>query len=268
MNSIELAKKIRQDCVRLAYGPKAVHLGGCLSMADVLAVLYAEVLTYDPHNPDWEQRDRLIVSKGHASSAVYAVLAEMGMLDHEELFTQYQNGSRLSGHVSHKIAGIEVSTGSLGHGLPIACGMAYAAKMDKLRHRVYVIMGDGELQEGTTWEAGLFAASQNLQNLTIIIDRNHLQSGGSTKECSGDINLEAFFTNMGFEVMEIDGHNHEQLRLGLCHKHNQGKPVCLIAETIKGKGISFMENQPQFHSAVLNQKQYQQAMTELGGDVT
>jgi transketolase len=266
-NSKQMAARIRKYCVEIAHGPNAVHIGGSLSMTDILAVLFSDVLKHDPKNPKWEQRDRLIISKGHSCTAYYSALACAGYISEEELMTQYQNGSLISGHVSHHVNGVEISTGSLGHGLPIASGMALAAKNNGKDHRVYVIMGDGECEEGTTWEAALFAARYGLGNLTAIVDANTLQSADTTLNVLGlgRDNIARLFENAGWHVIKVDGHDHDELKKALSTSFNDNRPICVVALTTKGKGVSFMENNPMYHSNKLPDQLYEQALKELEG---
>lgn len=262
-DSRELATAIREDCITTAHGRYAVHLGGSLSMSDILAVLYAGVLRYDATHPDDPNRDRLVVSKGHCSTAVYAALAEVGFIQRSELPTQYHDGSRLSGHVSHHVEGVDVSTGSLGHGLPIACGMAHANKLNGSPIHTYVIVGDGELQEGTTWEAGMFASAHHLNNLTLIIDFNGLQSLSPTEEIVGNIRAAEHFRLLNWDVIEVDGHDHDLLRETFARPTTGNRPKCVVAHTSKGKGVSFMEGVGKFHSTTISDDQFDAAMSEL-----
>jgi transketolase len=241
------------------------HIGSILSIADILAVLYGSILKYKSKNPKWMSRDRFILSKGHAGAGVYAALAESGFLSKDKLKTHYQDGSDLSGHVSHKgIPGVEFSTGSLGHGLPVASGMALAAKINKDNHRVFVLMSDGECDEGSNWEAILFSSHHKLDNLVAIIDRNRLQSIYSTEDT---LSLEPFpekLKSFGWEVVEVDGHNHEEIFSTCIDSHiSQSKPLCVIANTIKGKGVSFMENNTLWHYRSAQGDEYKAAMAEL-----
>lgn len=264
MDSVELARLARLDCVEVAHSDHSTHVGGCLSVADILAVLYTDVLRHDPANPSWPERDRLVLGKGHSSTALYSCLGYLGYFPHEEVLTQYEDGSRISGHVSHKVPGIEVSTGALGHGLPIACGMALAAKMDGRDHRVVCILGDGEVQEGTTWEASLFAVHHELSNLTVIVDNNRIQSDGTLEGVLGMTDLPKLFEPFGYELREVDGHDHAALREAL-RPATGTAPVLVIAHTVKGKGLSFAEDNVAFHSTRLNDEQYERALEELGG---
>jgi transketolase len=238
-------------------------------MADLLAVLYGEILKVDPQNPQWSERDRFILSKGHGGAGVYAALAERGFFPIDKLDTHYQNGSDLSGHVSHKgIPGVEFSTGSLGHGLSVGTGMAYAAKLDNLSHRVFVLLSDGECDEGSNWEAILFAAHHHLDNLVAIVDYNKLQSIKTTAET---LNLEPFadkWRSFGWAVQEIDGHEHSVIReVCLQIPFNPGKPSCIIAHTTKGKGVSFMENSVLWHYRSAQAEEYQAALNELESEL-
>lgn len=224
------------------------HIGSILSVADIVAVLYADVANVDPNNPDWSGRDRVILSKGHAGASIYAALAERGFFDVAELATHYADGSRLSGHVSHKgVPGVEFSTGSLGHGLSVGAGMAYAAQKDNKPHRVYVILGDGECDEGSVWEAALVANHFNLSNLVAIVDHNRMQS---LDFCEATIALQPFAAKwraFGWNVVELDGHDHTQLKRALEDSRSSTKPTVILAETVKGKGVSYMENNILWH---------------------
>mgnify|MGYP006411133295 FL=1 len=259
----ELALKIRKHAVNMTSTGGSSHIGSILSIADVLAVLYGSVMDYREDEPKWQGRDRFILSKGHAGAGVYAALAESGFISVDKLKTHYQDGSDLSGHVSHKgIPGVEFSTGSLGHGLPVATGMALAAKINKDKHTIYVLMSDGECDEGSNWEAALFAPHHKLDNLVVIIDRNKLQSIHSTEDTLG---LEPFVDKwqaFGWGVVDIDGHNHEQL-INACNSKEVGKPLCIVANTIKGKGVSFMEDNVLWHYRSPQNEEYDAAMKEL-----
>ncbi len=241
------------------------HIASVLSMADILAVLYGEVLRYKPDNPNWIDRDRFILSKGHAGAGVYAALAESGFFPIEKLKTHYQDGSDLSGHVSHKgVPGVEFSTGSLGHGLPVAAGMALAAKINNKNNRAFVLLGDGECDEGSNWEAVLFAAHNKLDNLVAVIDRNMLQSIYSTEDT---LALEPFadkWRAFGWSVIEIDGHDHEEI-FDACKVESKvnNKPLCVIASTIKGKNVSFMEGNILWHYRSPQDSEYEAAIKEL-----
>jgi len=259
----KLALKIRKNAVSMTSTGGSSHIGSILSIADILAVLYGSVMNYKSNEPNWRSRDRFILSKGHAGAGVYAALAESGFLSIDKLKTHYKDGSDLSGHVSHKgIPGVEFSTGSLGHGLPVATGMALAAKINKDEHMVYVLMSDGECDEGSNWEAALFAPHHKLDNLVIIIDRNKLQSIHSTEDTLG---LEPFVDKwqaFGWNVIDVDGHDLAQL-IKACDSKENGKPLCIIANTIKGKGVSFMENQVLWHYRSPQDEEFEAAMKEL-----
>ena len=266
-HSVELAKKIRRHAVEMTHLGKSSHVGSVLSMADVVAVLYGDVLQFDAKNPRWDGRDRFVLSKGHAGAGVYAALAECGFFPVERLRTHYQDGSVLSGHVSHKeVPGVELSTGSLGHGLPVACGMAKAALLDGKAHRVFCLMSDGECDEGSNWEAALFGAHHRLHNLTVTIDYNRIQSLASVAETLG---LEPFadkWRDFGWDVLQVDGHDHEQLRAAHARRaESETRPRCVIAQTTKGKGVSFMENSVLWHYRTPQGDEYARACAELDG---
>jgi len=245
---------------------KSSHVGSALSIADILAVLYGEILHIDPDKPSMTDRDRFLLSKGHAGAAVYAALAHVGFMSVETLEDHYQNGSNLSGHVSHKgVPGVEFSTGSLGHGLSVAAGMAKAAKLQKCSHRVFCLMSDGECDEGSNWEAILFAAHHGLDNLVAIIDYNKIQSLAPVAET---LALEPFadkWVAFGWEVVEADGHDHQSLRAALGGEQTRDqRPVCVICHTTKGKGVSFMENSVLWHYRTPQGEEFESAMKELG----
>lgn len=225
------------------------HIGSVFSAADILAVLYGKILNVDPSNPRWEERDRFILSKGHAGAGVYAVLAERGFFPVEKLASHYADGSDLSGHVSHKgVPGVEFSTGSLGHGLPVGTGMALSAALNEQRHRVFVLLSDGELDEGSNWEAILFASHHRLDGLVAIVDYNKVQSLKSVAETLGLEPLADKWRSFGWSVFEIDGHDHEALTAALTALPIEPeKPTCILAHTIKGKGVSFMEHSVLWH---------------------
>jgi transketolase len=259
----QLALKIRKNAVNMTSAGGSSHIGSILSIADVLAALYGSVMNYRADEPKWRGRDRFILSKGHAGAGVYAALAESGFMPVEKLRTHYQDGSDLSGHVSHKgIPGVEFSTGSLGHGLPVATGMALAAKINRDKHNIYVLMSDGECDEGSNWEAALFAPHHKLDNLVVIIDRNKLQSIHSTEDT---LSLEPFVDKwqaFGWNVVDVDGHDHQKL-LDACGSMVTGKPLCIIANTTKGKGVSFMEDNILWHYRSPQGEEYNAAMQEL-----
>ena len=261
----ELAKKVRIHALKMANSGGGSHIGSALSIADILAVLYTEILHLDPKNPKLEQRDRFVLSKGHAGAALYATLAETGFFPVSKLATHYQDGSDLCGHVSHKgIPGVEVSTGSLGHGLNLATGMALAAKIDQKKHRIFTLLSDGECDEGSTWEAVLFAAHHHLDNLIAIIDYNKIQSLDTVADT---LELEPFadkWRSFGWQVQEVDGHNHQQLQSELSSVPLEPEcPSVIICHTVKGKGVSFMENTVLWHYRIPKGDEYAAALQEL-----
>ena len=259
----ELARKVRIHAVKMVNKGGSSHIGSVLSIVDILAVLYGRVMQYRSNEPKWVNRDRFILSKGHAGAGVYAVLAECGFFNIAELDKHYQDGSIFSGHVSHKgVPGVELSTGSLGHGLPVASGMALAAKIDKKSHKIFVVMSDGELDEGSNWEAFMFAAHHGLNNLTAVIDRNKLQSMKTTEETLSLEPLRDKLIAFGWNVIEVDGHNHNELFSAI--DSDTKKPKVIIANTIKGKGVSFMENEISWHYRTPSGELFDQAMKDLG----
>ena len=244
----ELARRIRADALRMVSRANASHIGTCLSMADLLAVLYSGVLRVDPANPQKADRDRFILSKGHGAAIVYAVLAERGFFPREWLHDYCMDGSPLTGHISHKVAGVEVSTGSLGHGLPIGCGMALAAKRDKLSWRTYVMLSDGELDEGSNWEAILFAGHHRLENLVAIVDYNKIQSFGTVKDVLDLEPLAAKWKAFNWAVQEIDGHDYGAIENAIAKVPLEAsRPSVIIAHTVKGRGVDYMEHQLAWH---------------------
>lgn len=259
-----LAGEIRAEALRMVARASASHIGGALSMADLLAVLYDETMRVKPDQPEWPDRDRFILSKGHSCTAVYATLALRGFFPLAELETYGQDNSRLMSHVSHKVPGIEFSTGSLGHGLPFGCGKALAAKRLKKSWRTFVMLSDGELDEGSNWEAILFAPQHRLDNLVAIVDYNKIQSLGNVKEVLDLHPLADKFRAFKWAVKEIDGHDHEEIHSALAVlPWEPSKPNCLIAHTVKGKGVSFMENQLLWHYRSPGIDQLNQALREL-----
>jgi len=257
-----LAKNIRKTSLKLVHQANASHIGGALSIADILAVLYSEILTYDSKNQKLETRDRFIISKGHSCVALYATLAHCGFYPIEDLDSYGNDGSIFLSHTSHYVPGVELSTGSLGHGLPIGCGLALAAKRKKESWRTYVLVGDGEMDEGSNWEAILFAAHHHLSNLVLIIDYNKIQSLGNTNEVLNLEPLPAKFKAFNWNVLVVDGHNHNELNEAFKYKHSD-KPTVIIANTIKGKGVSYMENELLWHYRSPNPALYKQAIEEI-----
>lgn len=267
MNSEQLAWRIKRHAVEMTHISQGSHIGSVLSVADIIAVLYSDIMYVNPEDPGDENRDRFILSKGHAGAAIYAALAEKGFFKAEELLTHYADGSRLSGHVSHKgVPGVEVSTGSLGHGLPMGAGMALAAKYDGKEHNIFVVMGDGECDEGSVWECALFANQFKLDNLIAVIDHNKMQS---LDFCENTMALAPFgdkWRAFGWNVYDIDGHDHSQLKCALkeAKDNKNGKPSVIIANTVKGKGISFMEMNILWHYRFPHDgEEYDNAVAEL-----
>lgn len=261
----EYAKAIRRTAIQLAYNTNTSHSGGTLSQADILAVLYSGVMNITPGTINDSKRDRFIQSKGHCCASYYAALALKGFMDYDELMESYcKDGSQYFEHVSHKLPGVELSTGSLGHGLPVACGMALGSKRSDNPFSVYIIIGDGEINEGSNWEAIMFAAHNKLDNLCVILDKNKMQALGDTKDilCLDPIaeKLKAFQWN----VIDIDGNSIEQLVDAFYNfKDTTNKPTIIIANTIKGKGVSYMENNLKFHYSAPNEEELKIAMEEL-----
>jgi transketolase len=259
-----IAHRVRRHVLDMTTLGKSSHVGSALSIVDILAVLYGHVMNYDPINPKSADRDRFILSKGHAGAAVYATLAEFGFFNPSRLKEHYQNGSIFSGHVSHKgVPGVELSTGSLGHGLGVATGMAMAAMRKNRSHRVYALLSDGECDEGSNWEAILFAAHHRLHNLTVAIDYNKIQSLAPVAET---LALEPFMDKwcaFGWHVEECDGHDHGELLTAFRAANDARQPGVVICHTTKGKGISFMENSVLWHYRSAQGEEYEAAKSEL-----
>ncbi len=262
ISSKELSKNIRINALKMVAKAKASHIGSALSIADIVSVLYADVLKVFPENPAAANRDRLILSKGHACVAVYAALAEMKFFPKKDLETYGEDYSPLMNHISHKVPGVEFSTGALGHGLPFGVGKALYAKNKDLGWRVFVILSDGELDEGSNWEALMFAAHHQLNNLTLIIDYNKLQSLTSIEKTLGLEPLVDKFRAFGAHVIELDGHDHFALSQEL-KTSGINQPKVIIAHTTKGKGVSFMENQVMWHYRSPNEEQLAKAIGEV-----
>ncbi len=259
-----LARAIRRHALQMVTQAKASHIGSALSISDILAVLYGSVLRFDAKDPASSDRDRFLLSKGHACVAVYGALAEAGFFPADMLKTYGQDHSVLMNHISHKVPGVEFSTGSLGHGLPFGVGKALAAARRSLPWRTFVLMSDGELGEGSNWEAMMFAAHHNLDRLTAIIDYNKLQSLTTVDQTLRIEPLAAKFAAFGWGVREVDGHDHAALATALgATPWQQGRPSVLVAHTTKGKGVSFMENKVEWHYRSPNAEQLQQALAEL-----
>ena len=269
LNGVEelekMANTVRKGIIEEVYNGQSGHPGGSLSVADILTVLYFHELNIDEKNPKWEDRDRVVLSKGHCSPALYSCLANRGFFPVEDLKTFRKIDSYLQGHPDmNKIPGVDMTTGSLGQGLSAAVGMALAGKMDKKDYRVYCILGDGEIEEGQIWEAAMSAKKYALDNLCVIVDNNNLQIDGTIEEVMSPYPIDEKFRSFGFEMIKIDGHNMQEILDAFdVAKHVKGKPVCMIAKTIKGKGVSYMENQVGWHGKAPNEEQYKMAMEEL-----
>jgi transketolase len=265
--SIPLANRIRQDAIRMAHMTHASHIGAVMSVADIVAVLYSGVANVFPDDPKNAARDRIVLSKGHAGMAIYAALAETGFFSRSELNRYYMDGSVYSGHVSHRgIPGVEFSTGSLGQGVCVACGMALSAKIHGKSHHVYAIIGDGENEEGAVWEMALFAAHRELSNFTVVVDHNKMQAMGFCEQEAGLSDLAGKWKSFKWHVVEVqDGNDHAQL-ISAFDSHEDGKPTVIIANTIKGKGVSYMENNILWHYRDPQGEFYEEAIRELGGN--
>lgn len=266
MNLKELAYELREDTVRLIYGGKTGHIGGDMSVMDILVELYFKQMNISPEQAEDENRDRFVLSKGHSMEAYYAVLAKKGFLKKEEILKQFSRfGFPYIGHPNNKLPGIEMNSGSLGHGLPVCVGMAKAGKMDKKDYRVYVVMGDGELAEGSVWEGAMAAHQYKLDNLCAIVDRNRLQISGNTEDVMGEDDLHERFRSFGWYVIDVaDGNDIDQLDAAFEEaKTVKGCPTVLIANTIKGKGSSLMEHKAAWHHKVPTEEEYQQIMEDL-----
>ncbi|MCI9440325.1 MAG: transketolase [Ruminococcus sp.] len=256
--------EIRRQALKMVYQAQTGHIGGTLSSIDYLTVLYYEKMRFDHNNPDWPGRDRFILSKGHSVEGYLSILADLGFFPKEELATFCQFKTRLIGHPDRRVPGVEMNTGSLGHGLSAACGMALASKRDNAPCRIYTLLGDGELGEGSVWEAAMFAGNYQLDNLYAAVDRNHLQISGKTEEVMQLEPLRQKFESFGFATEVIDGNNIAEI-LAVLEKleHISGKPKMILLDTIKGKGVSFMENKAYWHHGLIDQDQYEQALADL-----
>jgi transketolase len=256
---------MRQQAMKMVYAKQLGHLGGDFSAIDVLATLYFGVLRYDPARPEWADRDRFVMSKGHATGALYTALCAAGYFPQDWLDTYMGHHSKLNGHPNRQyLPGVETNTGPLGHGFPVALGIAIAGQISGADYRTYVLTGDGEQQEGSNWEAAMTAGHRRVKNLTLIIDRNRLQQGARTEDTAGLDPLDDKYRAFGWHVVEIDGHDYGQLLETLGSPvGDRLKPLCVIANTVKGKGVSFMEDQAKWHHGVPNAEQFAQAMKEL-----
>lgn len=260
-----LACKVRMGIVESVFQAKSGHPGGSLSAADIVTYLYNKVMRVDPQNPAWEDRDRFVLSKGHISPCLYSVLAYKGFFPVEELKTFRKVESRLQGHPSMRYTpGVDMSSGSLGQGISTAVGMALGAKLSKKDVRVYTVLGDGEIQEGQVWEAAMYASAKKLDNLVAIIDNNNLQIDGTVEEVNSPYPIPEKFAAFGWNVVEIDGHDFDAIEAAFENAAAcKGKPTAIVAKTIKGKGVSFMENQCSWHGSAPNADQYAVAMADL-----
>ena len=268
MNNLELEKmanEIRKDIVTAVHSAKSGHPGGSLSSADIFTYLYFEEMNVDPANPKWEDRDRFVLSKGHVAPGLYSTLAEKGYFPKEDLKTLRHTGSYLQGHPDMKhIPGIDMSSGSLGQGVSVAVGMAAAGKYDKKDYRVYTLTGDGEIQEGQIWEAAMWAGHRKLDNLVVIVDNNNLQIDGSVEDVCSPYPIDKKFEAFIFHVINIDGNDFDQIRAAFKEaRETKGMPTAIIAKTVKGKGVSFMENAAGWHGKAPNDEEYEIAMADL-----
>lgn len=264
----QIAIELRKSAVTMIYEAQSGHPGGALSAADIVTALYFKEMNIDPKNPKWEDRDRFVLSKGHVCPILYAALGKLGYFPEEYLHKLRQEGSILQGHPDmKKCPGIDISTGSLGQGLSCAVGMAIAGKRDHKDYRVFAMVGDGECNEGQIWEAVMTGYKYNLDNLVVFVDNNRLQLDGTCEEVMPNIDLGKRFEAFGYEVFYIDGHNMEEIvaTLDKIRASHNGLPKAVIANTIKGRGVSFMENQVGWHGVAPNDEQYKQAMEELEG---
>ena len=268
MNNLELSKianEVRKGVVKSTHSAKSGHPGGSLSAADIITYLYFEEMNVDAKNPKWADRDRFVLSKGHVAPALYSALAEKGFFPKEDLLTLRHVGSYLQGHPDMKgIPGIDMSSGSLGQGVSVAAGMAVAAKLDKKDYRVYALTGDGEIQEGQIWEAAMWAGSRKLDNLVVVVDNNNLQIDGTVEEVCSPYPIDKKFEAFNWHTIVIDGNDFDQIRAAFKEaRETKGCPTAIIAKTVKGKGVSFMENQVGWHGVGPNDEQCKQALEEL-----
>lgn len=265
MSSLDLAKFIRKKSLEMVSQANASHIGSALSIADILAVLYSDVLKINSQDSRFDDRDRFILSKGHATVALYAALAARGFITEEELKTYGELNSRLMNHVSHKVPGVEFSTGSLGHGLPFGVGKALHAKKHKKVWKTYVLMSDGELAEGSNWESYLFARHHSLGNLVAIVDNNSLQSFTTIADTLNTFPMDRKLSAFDWRVLTIDGHDHDQIREALSFNKDSSRPLMVICNTVKGKGVDFMENKVEWHYKSPNPLQLKEAVSQIDG---
>lgn len=263
------ALNVRKGIIEGTFNAKSGHPGGSLSIADILTYLYFKEMRIDPENPKWDKRDRLVLSKGHAAPALYAVLAERGFFPVEDLKTLRKSDSYLQGHPNmNYVPGVDMSTGSLGQGISVACGFALASQIEGNAYNVYTILGDGEIEEGQVWEACMFAAAKKLSCLTVIVDNNDLQIDGTVEQVNSPYPIPEKFASFGFNVIEICGHCFDQIESALeSAKACTDKPTAIIMKTVKGKGVSYMENQVSWHGSAPNAEQYEIAMNELNAAI-
>ena len=264
-----LAAKARRGAIVGTFNAKSGHPGGSLSAADIFTYLYFKEMNVDPANPSWEDRDRFVLSKGHCCPSLYAILALKGFFDMSELEKLRHVGAMLQGHPDMKgTPGIDMSTGSLGQGISAACGMTLCAKIDKKDFRVYTVLGDGECEEGQVWEAAMFASHKGLDNLVVFVDVNGLQIDGTTAQVGGVEPIDKKFESCGFNVLKIDGHNFDEIEAALNNaRETKGMPTAIIAKTVKGKGVSFMENEVSWHGRATNAEEYEIAIKELDAQI-
>lgn len=262
MNSVKLSKLIRSAILKMVYNSGGSHIASALSIVDIVTVLYNDILKFDPKIPKWEKRDRFILSKGHACTPIYALLAQFEFFPIKDLESYGKDSSNLMNHISHKVEGVEFSTGALGHGLPFGVGKSKAAKILKEDWRTFVLLSDGELDEGSNWEAFMFAAHHKLNNLTAIIDYNKLQSLDTVENTLNLEPLASKFEAFGWDVSEVDGHNHEDLLKEFIKVH-EFKPRVIIAHTTKGKGVGYMENKVEWHYKTPNKEELEIALNQL-----
>ncbi|MBS7360689.1 MAG: transketolase [Oscillospiraceae bacterium] len=268
----ELAKiacNVRKGIIEGTFNAKSGHPGGSLSIAEIITYLYFKEMNVDPDNPIKEDRDRFVLSKGHAAPALYSVMAQKGYFPVEELKTLRKINSKLQGHPSMKyLPGVDISSGSLGQGISAACGMALGAKLKNADFRVYTILGDGEIEEGQVWEAAMYANAKKLDNLVAFVDNNNLQIDGTVEEVNSPYPIPEKFAAFGWNVIEIDGHNYDEIEDALNKAREcKGRPTAIIATTVKGKGVSYMENQVGWHGSAPNAEQYEIAMSELNAQL-
>ena len=267
MNNLELQKQaneVRKGIVTAVHSAKAGHPGGSLSAADIFTYLYFEEMNIDPADPDKEDRDRFVLSKGHTAPGLYSALAHRGFFPVEDLTTLRKLGSYLQGHPCIHIPGVDMSSGSLGQGISAAVGMALGAKLSGKDFRVYTLLGDGEIQEGQVWEAAMFAAHRKLDNLVVIVDNNNLQIDGAISDVCSPYPIDKKFEAFNFHVINVDAHDFDAIRAAFAEaRATKGQPTCIVAKSVKGKGVSFMENNVAWHGTAPNDEQYAQAMADL-----